>query len=207
MNRITLCLLISQMVDLIAASDNYFKAPDQVSCPISQRVTDISECKLAAEKSGLNYYGDYFVIDRPPGCYYFRTQVYFNKNLEAKPSSVTWFGLGICKGQWRKITFDQLGCWKDSMPRTMIPLEKTASILNGNYKIRLEPVKKCGDVAWSLGYKIFALQDGGQCFGTSSLEEYKNYGTSDACLDDGKGGPLANAVYMIRTGETIDNSG
>ena len=87
-----------------------------------------------------------------------------------------------------------------SMPRTMIPLEKTASILNGNYKIRLEPVKKCGDVAWSLGYKIFALQDGGQCFGTSSLEEYKNYGTSDACLDDGKGGPLANAVYMIRTG-------
>ena len=83
-------------------SDNYFKAPDQVSCPISQRVTDISECKLAAEKSGLNYYGDYFVIDRPPGCYYFRTQVYFNKNLEAKPSSVTWFGLGgICKGQWR----------------------------------------------------------------------------------------------------------
>ena len=86
------------------------------------------------------------------------------------------------------------------MPRTMIPLEKTASILNGNYKIRLEPIKKCGDVAWSLGYKIFALQDGGQCFGTSSLEEYKNYGTSDACLDDGKGGPLANAVYMIRTG-------
>ena len=77
-------------------------APDQVSCPVSQRVTNISECKLAAEKSGLNYYGDYFVIDRPPGCYYFRTQVYFNKNLEAKPSSVTWFGLGgICKGKGR----------------------------------------------------------------------------------------------------------
>ena len=83
-------------------ADDYFMAPDQVSCPVSQRVTNISECKLAAEKSGLNYYGDYFVIDRPPGCYYFRTQVYFNKNLEAKPSSVTWFGLGgICKGKGR----------------------------------------------------------------------------------------------------------
>ena len=77
-------------------------APDQVSCPINQRVTSIQECQLAAAKSGLNYYGDYFVIDRPPGCYYFRTQVYFNKNLEARPSSVTWFGLGgICKGEGR----------------------------------------------------------------------------------------------------------
>ena len=56
----------------------------------------------------------------------------------------------------------------------MIPLEKTASILNGNYKIRLEPVQKCGDVAWSLGFKMFALQDGGQCFGTSSLEKLSN---------------------------------
>ena len=77
-------------------------APDQVSCPISQRITTIQECKLAARKLSRNYYGDYFVIDRPPGCYYFRAQVYFNKNLEAKPSSVTWFGLGgICKGKER----------------------------------------------------------------------------------------------------------
>ena len=84
----------------------------------------------------------------------------------------------------------------------MIPLEKTASILNGNYKIRLNARQKCFDVAWSLGYKVFAIQDGGQCFGApSAKEEYKNYGSSTECLDDGKGGPLANAVYLIKTGK------
>ena len=97
---------------------------------------------------------------------------------------------------------EELGCWKDSKPRAMIPLEKTASILNGNYKIRLNARQKCFDVAWSLGYKIFAIQDGGQCFGApSAKEEYKNYGSSTECLDDGKGGPLANAVYLIKTGK------
>ena len=83
----------------------------------------------------------------------------------------------------------------------MIPLEKTSSILNGNYKIRLDPIQKCFDVAWSLGYKVFAMQDGGQCFGSTSTNEYKRHGVSDDCLDDGKGGPLANAVYRIKTGK------
>ena len=33
------------------------------------------------------------------------------------------------------------------------------------------------------------------------INEYKRHGVSDDCLDDGKGGPLANAVYRIKTGK------
>ena len=108
-------------------------APDQVGCPVNQRITTIQECKLAAGKAGLNYYGDYFVIDRPPGCYYFRSQVYFNKNLAAKPTSVTWYGLGgICKGRGRGNK-----CWiSDNIVNTSIPLALNDLINHANIKSR-----------------------------------------------------------------------
>ena len=56
----------------------------------------------------------------------------------------------------------------------------------------------------SFGYGVFAIQDGGQCFGSDiDHETYNHYGPSTECSGDGMGGPLANNVYDIRYGNFI----
>ena len=55
------------------------------------------------------------------------------------------------------------------------------------------------EAAKARGFKVFALQDGGQCFGSDDLNAYKKYGGSTKC-SDGRGGPFANSVYEIREG-------
>ena len=53
-------------------------------------------------------------------------------------------------------------------------------------------------LAKMLGYSMFAVQDGGQCFSSSSTtKDYFKYGESSNCVGLGKGGPLANDVYEI----------
>ena len=56
------------------------------------------------------------------------------------------------------------------------------------------------EAAKARGFKVFALQDGGQCFGSDDLNGYKRYGGSTKC-SDGTGGPFANSVYEIREGK------
>ena len=52
----------------------------------------------------------------------------------------------------------------------------------------------------SLGYQAFAIQNGGQCYGSSTAQlSYNRYGRSNQCYD-GKGGPLANNVYGLKNG-------
>ena len=54
--------------------------------------------------------------------------------------------------------------------------------------------------------KIFAIQDGGQCFTEGPPKQgkwkgnHKAYGVSDKCESDGKGGPMANEVYVVIEG-------
>lgn len=91
------------------------------------------------------------------------------------------------------------GCWKDSIPRALSSFEGTSPTLDGNYKNRERAFQKCFELTKSLGYKIFGVQDGGQCFiSTLPDDSYKTYGTSNECLSDGEGGPMANDIYKIK---------
>ena len=76
-------------------------------------------------------------------------------------------------------------------------MEGKSAILNEHYKRRENPVAKCAKAAAEKGYKVFAVQDGGQCFSSDDAKStYKKYGSSTACIDQ-KGGPMANSVYEI----------
>ena len=55
------------------------------------------------------------------------------------------------------------------------------------------------------GFPVFAVQHGGQCFGSADgLNTYNKYGPSTTCASDGEGGPWGNEVYRI-TGQTLVN--
>ena len=80
-------------------------------------------------------------------------------------------------------------------------MEHSDKNLDDFYKSRLDPLRKCGEVARKRGYPVFALQRGGMCFGGPRAEiDYKMYGISRRCRD-GLGGTYANSVYRL-IGET-----
>ena len=59
-------------------------------------------------------------------------------------------------------------------------------------------IKNCYLSAKSLGYVIFALQDGGRCASSANAEDtYDMYGPSTNCGSGGKGGVRENQVYRI----------
>lgn len=96
-----------------------------------------------------------------------------------------------------------MGCWKDSnrwwedYSRAIQSVEGKYPKVTGDYKQRKDPIGKCADVAKELGYKVFALQNGGQCFTSSDAgRTFNKYGKSDQCRD-GVGGPLASDVYSL----------
>lgn len=91
-----------------------------------------------------------------------------------------------------------LGCWKDDIPRALPTLEGKSALLDEHYSRRVNPLEKCHAAAAEAGFTIFAVQDGGQCFGSlDAKSKFKKHGASTACKADGKGGPMANAVYEI----------
>ncbi|CAH1249044.1 SCARF2 [Branchiostoma lanceolatum] len=95
--------------------------------------------------------------------------------------------------------FNSLGCWKDKGNPAITALEGTDARLDGNFRFRENAIAKCYDVARSRGATVFALQSGGECFGsTDGHSTYNMYGPSTACEADGKGGPWANEVYQIK---------
>merc|ERR1712020_577820 len=98
-----------------------------------------------------------------------------------------------------------LGCWKDAIPRVFPTLEGNGNVsfvLDGHYKTRKNAVQKCYKAALSLGMHIFAVQDGGQCFGSNvdASFPYQKNGPPTACLKNGEGGPMANEVYKTVDG-------
>ena len=94
------------------------------------------------------------------------------------------------------VAYKSQGCWKDEIRRALPLLEGTSKHLEVHYKRRENPIKKCAFAALEKGASIFAVQDGGQCFGSRS-ESYKKYGESSLCDSYGTGGPMANHVYKF----------
>ena len=75
--------------------------------------------------------------------------------------------------------------------------------MDGSYSSRTDPIAKCAVAAMRAGYRMFAVQDGGQCAASATAPQtFDKYGTSTACKADGEGGPWANQVYLIK-GETV----
>lgn len=54
--------------------------------------------------------------------------------------------------------------------------------MDSDYKSRSDPLQKCAEASLDKGFKLFALQNGGQCFaGTGGENRYNVYGTSPNC--------------------------
>lgn len=101
--------------------------------------------------------------------------------------------------------YTSLGCWKDRTKHAIPSLEQdhTHPILShtSKFKRRKSGILKCLELARSLGFTVFALQNGGECLSSSTAQiTYKKFGTSTDCKKDGKGGPFANQVYQIKKG-------
>lgn len=80
--------------------------------------------------------------------------------------------------------FQSIGCWADSPEdRAMATLEgKHTQLKHQDYKTRVNSLMKCAEAADENNLKLFALQNGGQCFGGSNNENtYYKYGRSSQC--------------------------
>eukprot|EP00058_Branchiostoma_floridae_P024988 XP_002610478.1 hypothetical protein BRAFLDRAFT_85619 [Branchiostoma floridae] len=98
----------------------------------------------------------------------------------------------------KEVWYQRLGCWKDSTNRAIPSLEGTDSRLADTYVYRSNPIEKCYLVAHFRRFTVFAVQDGGACFGSADgLNTYYKYGSSSVCGEDGEGGNMANEVYQI----------
>ena len=96
-----------------------------------------------------------------------------------------------------KIPWISLGCFSDPGPYRVIPtLEGSSQFLDGDYRKRTDPITKCYRAAAVLGYRCFALQNGGWCASSKdACSTYARKGTSSLCGTDGEGGPHSNNVY------------
>ncbi|XP_068718037.1 uncharacterized protein [Montipora capricornis] len=93
---------------------------------------------------------------------------------------------------------EDIGCYKDTPNRAIPLLDAMSPLVDGNYLQRAAAIRRCANFAYELQLKTFAVQNGGQCFGGPLAElTYKKYGPSVKCLENGRGGPLANQVYRI----------
>ncbi|CAH3194779.1 unnamed protein product [Porites evermanni] len=91
-----------------------------------------------------------------------------------------------------------IGCYKDTSRRAISPLEGRSRLLKGYYRRRRDAIKKCALAAEKRGYKVFAMQHQGWCASSRRAHlTYRRYGKSNRCRN-GKGGPWANTVYVLR---------
>ena len=59
--------------------------------------------------------------------------------------------------------------------------------MNGNYKLREDPLRKCAIAALDKKMKLFAIENGGQCLGETTItSSYKIYGAADHCKGIGR---------------------
>ncbi|CAH3116452.1 unnamed protein product [Pocillopora meandrina] len=91
-----------------------------------------------------------------------------------------------------------LGCFRDTGRRAISTLEGKSRLLKGNYRRRQYSIQKCALAAKRRGYTVFAIQHGGWCASARhAYRTYAKYGKSNRCRN-GKGGPWANDVYVLR---------
>ena len=91
-----------------------------------------------------------------------------------------------------------LGCFlDDNDTRAISSLESVnATYLDGPFKTRENAIKKCALEAAKMGYKVFAVLDGGACY--SGPNAYLNYPVHNATNCTGeKGGLLVNHVFLL----------
>ena len=96
--------------------------------------------------------------------------------------------------------YERIGCFSDNQPNPVITtLEGQDSILDGDFKTRQDAIDKCSRATNNRGFHVFAVQDGGMCSASATAyQTFDQYGRSDACEADGKGGLQANQVYYIK---------
>lgn len=94
--------------------------------------------------------------------------------------------------------YSSLGCFTDNDKDRAVPtMEGTHELLKGSFLTRTDAVEKCAEVTRSRGWRVFAVQDGGWCASSPNAQRtYNKYGTALNCVN-GKGGMLANDVYII----------
>ena len=91
-----------------------------------------------------------------------------------------------------------LGCFRDTGRRAIAPLEGRSRLLKGNYRRRRYAIQKCALAAAKRGFRVFGVQHQGWCASTKyAYRTYGKYGRSKKCRN-GKGGPWANDVYVLR---------
>lgn len=91
-----------------------------------------------------------------------------------------------------------IGCYKDNPERAIPLLEAMSPLLDGSYVQRPAAIRRCAKVAYDLKLDVFAVQNGGQCLGGPDANlNYKKYGSSTQCRENGRGGPWANQVKRI----------
>ncbi|KAK7478237.1 hypothetical protein BaRGS_00030495, partial [Batillaria attramentaria] len=102
-----------------------------------------------------------------------------------------------------------LGCWANEPSSSAIPsVDGLYPGITDNYQHRTAAVRRCADVATSLGYAVFALQNGGQCLtGPEAVKTFNTYGPSRSCGQQGKGGSTAINVYSFNKGKTWTEGG
>ena len=112
-------------------------------------------------------------------------------NIEFKSNRNIFIGI-----QYLGPEYDNLGCWKFTEESTIPKLEN--SLLDVDYSLRKDAIKKCYLFSKSLGYKVFALKDGGDCLSSANSEDtYDRNGISTECETTGKGGTSSVQVYKI----------
>merc|ERR1719410_2885001 len=84
-------------------------------------------------------------------------------------------------------SFSSLGCYKDKWDRAMVHLK------NG-----VDTITECQDLCHENGYYLFGLQypPAGQCFCSNDKDEAMQFGESDNCDDNGRGGVWALNIYQ-----------
>ena len=97
------------------------------------------------------------------------------------------------KGWLLSQPYKYMGCVKSGSVPT---LEGKAMQLDGNYKNRTDPLRKCYEAANERGWLFFTVSDGGACnTGPDPINTYLAKGR--ASCRKSSGGPKEAAVYII----------
>lgn len=93
---------------------------------------------------------------------------------------------------------EDMGCYLDTPDRAIPLLEAIGPQLDGSYMQRAAAIRRCANAAHQLKIDVFAVQNGGQCFGGPEANlSYNKYGNSTRCANNGRGGPWSNQVFKI----------
>ena len=91
-----------------------------------------------------------------------------------------------------------LGCWSDRGNRA----------ISGGIRLRSDnPIEDCFNFARQLGYKVFAVEYGKECFTAMDADKtYMKYGKSEKCKDGRGGGWSFNAYKIKESTEKVEDN-